>query len=406
MDQKRPGADLPLLSVSQTRGVLRRDELSDRPPRAESLDHYKTCQPGDIVFNKMSVRAGAMGEAREAGYVTYHYEVMRPRPSVDPRFVVYLMKSGWFTGEMIRRERGIAAGDESGAVRTTEVPFRVLKTIHVPLIPPSEQRAIADFLDRETAQIDAFIAKNEQLITLLTERRASVVAQAVTKGLDCRAEMQSSEVDWFGQVPAHWSVSRLSRWFTVTLGKMLDAAKFETTDGEPLPYVRAANIRPGQLDLDSANQMPFSLVEQRRYSLRAGDLLVVEGGSIGVNVALEDDLPGWGFQKTVNRVRPRHDASAAFLGLQLDVMRACGGIEMIANVSTILHFTAEKLERTLVAMPPAAEQHAIVAHVRLSTKPIDEAIGLATEAIQLARERRAALISAAVTGKVDVGVSA
>ena len=152
--------------------------------------------------------------------------------------------------------------------------------------------------------------------------------------------------------------------------------------------------------------MPFTPAEQRKYELRRGDLLVVEGGSIGVNVYLRDGLEGWGFQKTVNRVRPRAADSAEFIGLQLDVVREAGGLEMLANVSTILHLTAEKLERVLVAMPPVEEQIGIVDAVRVQTRRIDQGIEQAALAIELARERRAALISAAVTGKIDVGVAA
>ena len=138
IDERIPGIDLPLMSVSQTRGVIRRSELTDAPQRAESLDAYKVCRRNDIVFNKMSIRAGAMGVAAEDGLVTYHYEVMRPRRGTDPNFIAYLMKSSWFTEELIKRERGIGAGDQAN-VRTTEVRFSVLKTIDA-YIPDSPEQ--------------------------------------------------------------------------------------------------------------------------------------------------------------------------------------------------------------------------------------------------------------------------
>jgi len=101
IDERIPGIDLPLMSVSQTRGVIRRSELTDAPQRAESLDEYKVCRKGDVVFNKMKIRSGAMGVAPEDGLVTYHYEVMRPRDDMDARYIVHLMKSSWFTSELI-----------------------------------------------------------------------------------------------------------------------------------------------------------------------------------------------------------------------------------------------------------------------------------------------------------------
>ena len=106
IDERIPGIDLPLMSVSQTRGVIRRSELTDMPQRAESLDEYKVCREGDIVFNKMKIRSGAMGVAPEDGLVTYHYEVMRLRDGMDARYIVHLMKSSWFTSELIARSAG------------------------------------------------------------------------------------------------------------------------------------------------------------------------------------------------------------------------------------------------------------------------------------------------------------
>ncbi len=283
------------------------------------------------------------------------------------------------------------------------IPESLRRRVWAP--PLMEQRAIADYLDRETAQIDAFIAKNEELITLLTERRGAVIARAVLRGLDASAELRDSGVTWLGEVPSHWRVSRLSRWFEVTLGKMLDEAKFAGTVGDVLPYVRASNIKAERLDLSDVNSMPFTPSEQVKFSLRNGDLVVVEGGSIGVNAHIEEDMHGWGFQKTVNRVRAIRGDLTRFLGYQIDVIREADVLNMITNVSTIQHLTAEKLERIVVAMPPIEEQEAIVSHIRRATSAIDRAVETAVEGVRLARERRAALISAAVTGKIDVGVS-
>lgn len=199
VDERGRGVDLPLMSVSQTRGVVRRSELSKDPPRADSLDDYKICRAGDIVFNKMSIRDGAMGVAREDGLVTYHYEVMRPLPGADPRFVVYLMKSEWFTGELIKRERGIGAGGTSG-VRTTEVPFSVLRTIDAPIVDSVAQRAIADYLDAETARIDGLLERHQILAERLIERRSAITAAGVA-GLFFSAE--TSRLTAVADLPAN-----------------------------------------------------------------------------------------------------------------------------------------------------------------------------------------------------------
>ncbi|MEO7627637.1 MAG: hypothetical protein ABIS91_15370, partial [Nocardioides sp.] len=223
IDERIPGVDLPLMSVSQTRGVVRRSELTDAPQRAESLDAYKVCRQNDIVFNKMSIRAGAMGVAAEDGLVTYHYEVMRPREGTDPYFIAYLMKCSWFTEELIKRERGIGAGDQAN-VRTTEVPFSVLKTVDAYIPGIDEQRAIADYLDRETARIDTLIEEQQHLIEMLRERRAAGIAAAL-KPTDS------------------WIRRRIKHIGETALGKMLDAGRAIRTGDESRPYVRAADVR-------------------------------------------------------------------------------------------------------------------------------------------------------------------
>ena len=125
----------------------------------------------------------AVGVAREDGLVTYHYEVMRARAGHDPWFLAYLMKSEAFISELVRMERGIGAGEQAN-VRTTEVPFSVLRLIDVLLPSLSVQRLVAAFLDRETAKIDALIAKQDALVARLREHRRSAIVHAVEAVLD------------------------------------------------------------------------------------------------------------------------------------------------------------------------------------------------------------------------------
>ena len=367
---------------------------------AADTSTYLGVRKGDFVVHGLDIMRGSVGVSDSDGVISPVCTVCIPTPLIEPRYAAYAMRLQAASDFPKALARGVREGGAD---------FRrwdTLAELPLPVPPVDEQRAIADYLDRETAQIDAFIAKNEELITLLTERRGAVIARAVLRGLDASAELRDSGVTWLGEVPSHWRVSRLSRWFEVTLGKMLDEAKFAGTVGDVLPYVRASNIKAERLDLSDVNSMPFTPSEQVKFSLRNGDLVVVEGGSIGVNAPIEEDMHGWGFQKTVNRVRAIRGDLTRFLGYQIDVIREAGVLNMVTNVSTIQHLTAEKLERIVVAMPPIEEQEAIVSHIRRATSAIDRAVETAEEGVRLARERRAALISAAVTGKIDVGVAA
>lgn len=399
-DIRIPGSTLPLMSVSQTLGVVRRSALTDKPARAESLDVYKVVRRGEIAFNKMSIRAGALGVAPEDGLVTYHYEVMRPRPGHHARFLVYLMKSDWFISELVRRERGIGAGEQAN-VRTTEVPFRVLKTIDAWLPPWRQQRAIADFLDRETAKIDALIEKQNQLIRLLRERRNQLIWSVVT-GLEYAGQADRGPEPWLPRLPEEWGAASIGYDYLVTLGKMLDAGRDAFEDDVLAPYIRAANIQDSGLALEDVNEMPFRPSELMRLDIRKDDLLVVEGGSIGTSYWVPTDIPGWSFQKTVNRVRSRGRGSTRFLGYVLRAYRDRGILALLGDGSTIAHLTAEKLRSLTVPKPPYDMQTQLADYLDRETAKIDSLLVRAEQFIALARERRAALITAAVTGQIEV----
>lgn len=273
--------------------------------------------------------------------------------------------------------------------------------LRIPMPPLRVQQAIADYLDRETAEIDAFIADQERLIELLAERLRSEEERLIF-GLDIEGVKTESGLPWVPAVPAMWGMARIGDHYEVQLGKMLDQAKHGTGAARELPYVRAANIRERRLDLSDVNSMPFEPAEIARFDLRAGDLLVVEGGSVGTNVTLESGLDGWAFQKTVNRVRSRGRGHPQFLGLILDAYRRAGAFDILAGKSTIQHLTAEKLRGLRVPAPPLGEQVARFEQANAAARDVNAAIADAREAIALSKERRAALISAAVIGKIDV----
>ncbi len=391
VDKRIPGSGLPLLSVSQTLGVIRRSELTASPPRAESLDHYKTCHAGDVVFNKMSIRAGAMGVAQEPGLVTYHYEVMRPRAGVDPRYVVYLMKSDAFAAEMIRRERGIAAGDDSGAVRTTEVPFRVLRTIDAYVPEPTEQRAIADYLDRETTRIDEFIAQNEELIALLAERRSASITSAVvgavgvgsrvalrhlTSVLDCKhVTAEPSEGDGSFAVASVREVA--GRWVSV------DGARRTTADS-------------------------FSRLGEGGRTLRAWDLLVCRNTSVGKVSIVPPNIEPTVMGQDVSLIRTpdSNPDIARFMYYALTSAIGVDGFEKAAIGSTFKRINVDDIKALRVPKVDPDVARDVADQLDAMTLQIDEAILTAQHSMELARQRRAALISAAVTGKIDVRVAA
>jgi type I restriction enzyme S subunit len=382
IDERVPGIDLPLMSVSQTRGVIRRSELTGAPQRAESLDAYKVCREGDIVFNKMKIRSGAMGVAPEDGLVTYHYEVMRLRDGMDARYIVHLMKSSWFTSELIARERGISAGGEYGGIRTTEVPFSVLRTIEVRLPEVCEQRQIADYLDRETARIDTLIEEQQRLIEMLGERRAAAIA---------------TRLESLG------GMTRLKHVSTVQTGVTL-SGEGDLADPE-WPYLRVANVQVGYVDLREIKTVRVPPDKAAMSMLQPGDVLMTEGGDIdklGRGAIWRGELPDMLHQNHVFAVRPDKTLDSEFLVYWLDGPVARTYFRTTAKQTTNLAGTNKwTLGNLPVPAPPLNEQRRFVEILDEQAARIDTLITETERFIELARERRAALITAVATGQID-----
>ncbi|MEU8381616.1 hypothetical protein [Streptosporangium sp. NPDC048865] len=386
IDERIPGVDLPLMSVSQTRGVIRRSELTDAPHRAESLDAYKVCRKNDVVFNKMSIRSGAMGVANEDGLVTYHYEVMRPRPGTDSRYVVYLMKSDWFTGELIARERGIGAGDQSN-VRTTEVPFSVLRTISAFIPGPGTQRAIADFLDRETAQIDTLIKEQQRLIEMLRERRFAVISQSVDKPESVVPFRRIIARIRQGSSPncEPWGADGVTEWAVLKVG-CSNTGRFRASENKRLPDTEEPRpdfvVQPGEIVMSRSNSKEL-----------VGSASVVDG-----------EYPRLMLSDLTYGITLKEAAVPEYIAYALAGGRARWSIaSMSKGTSLSMQKISQRDIRELVlALPSPDEQRAIAAYLDEQTSKIDALIAETERLIELARERRTALITAAVTGRIDV----
>lgn len=267
-------------------------------------------------------------------------------------------------------------------------------------IPDLEtQLQVAEYLDHETAEIDAMISDLAHVVDLTRSRWHAERDRLVASSSPNTARTRHGK--WIPNLQRDWPETAVKRLFQIQLGKMLDEKKFP--EGvELLPYIRAANIREGGISLSDLKKMPFTPLEQARFNLKADDILVVEGGSIGLNYVITGDLDGVYFQKTVHRMRPRRDLSSSYYSEVLNSYRKGGVFDILGNKSTIQHLTADKLENLKVPVPPVQEQRLIAQHLQNTRKQADAVISDIKTAMSLIRERRAALITAAVTGQIDV----
>lgn len=342
-------------------------------PRYECALAPKQALPGDIL---VSVRApvGAVNIANQGFGIGRGLGAVRA-DSIDSRYLRWVLVS---SERWLRTEANGSTFEAITASTLGNVRF-----VHDEL---QTQKRIADYLDRETDEIDAMLAKMDELTDTLEARRDKVIQQ--------NALGTFHPFSGFG--------GPLGARYDVILGKMLDGKRAARPGDHTLPYIRAANISSTGIDLNDVNEMPFAPDEVSKLDLRSGDLLVVEGGSVGESVLLRSDMPGWSFQKTVNRVRPLDGSSTAWLGYVLRAYKTLGVIATICSGTTIAHLTAEKLRALRIPDVAVREQQRIADHLDEVTGKIDQMLAKTAELKSLLIERRAALITDVVTGKKQV----
>lgn len=278
----------------------------------------------------------------------------------------------------------------------------------VALPPLGEQNAIAAFLDRETSKIDVLVDEQRRLIALLKEKRQAVISHGVTKGMNPGVPMKESGSAWLGEVPAHWSIAPLMRLTEPGRDIMYGIVLPGPDVGEGgVPIVKGGDVKPHRLRVDLLNrttheiELPFA-----RARLRPLDIVYSIRGSIGDAEEVPPELLDANITQDVARISPRHDLNARWL---LYVMRSKPifvQLEQRSLGAAVRGINIYDLKRASVPVPPADEQLAISTFLDRECQRFDDLTAVASRGIALLQERRAALISAAVTGKIDVRDSA
>ena len=366
--------------------------LENQPETVDSV--VGSFKAGDVLFGKLRPYLAKVARPDFDGVCTSEILPLRPVPECLQSYVMYELLNAPY----IRWIDSLTYGTKMPRVSPDQVA-----SSFVGLPPLPEQRAIAAFLDRETARIDALVAKKERLIELLQEQRTALITRAVTKGLDPNVHMKDSGVEWLGEMPAHWSVSPLGARYYVQLGKMLDSSKI--TGRYLRPYLRVFDVQWGIINTAELPEMDFDITARDRYRLEVGDLLVNEGGSYpGRSAVWQGDIDECYYQKALHRLRalqPRKDL-AQYLFYSMYWAATQGVFIAGGNETTIEHLPAERLRRYRFAFPSHEEQREIAAFLDRETARIDALVVKVRDAIDRLKELRTALISAAVTGKIDV----
>jgi len=355
--------------------------------RTFSTDPKKMSKEKDILF---TVRApvGAMNISDKKYAIGRGLCAISATKYSDRFFLWYLMS-------VVKTELDtISTGSTYEAVSVEQVNNSI-----VVLPPLQEQQTIANYLDTATAKIDTLIEKQTKLIALLKEKRQAVISTAVTRGLDNTVAMKDSEVEWLGEIPEHWEAVSLKYISRITLGKMLTSS--DKGNMKLKPYLKAKNLRWMKVDVRNTDNMWFSDDELKSLRLKNNDLLVSEGGEVGRACMWNNELDECYIQNSVNRVQFTKRNPEFFL-YQFFAAGHYGYFDSIVNKISIAHLTKEKLGDAKFVVTPIKEQEVIVNYLDDKTSKIDKLINKSTKAIDLLKEKRTALISSVVTGKIDV----
>lgn len=351
-------------------------------------------QQGDILFGKLRPYLAKAWLADRAGEAVGDFHVIRARAPHEAEFLQRLLLS--------REVISLIDGSTYGA-KMPRASWEFIGSLPVPIPTHAEQCAIATFLDGECGKIDALVAEQEQLISLLKEKRQAVISHAMTKGLDPNRPTKDSGAEWLGEVPAHWDVVPLMRLTQVDRPIMYGIVLPGPDVGEGIPILKGGNVRPSRLNLHSmARTTPEIEAPYARARLREGDLVYSIRGSIGDCEIVPPELAGSNITQDVARVAPRDGINPEWLRFALlsdPVREALASGSLGAAVRGINIFD---LKRARIPVPPPEERAAIADYVRATLSGIESLSAEAEHAVALLKERRAALISAAVTGKIDV----
>lgn len=370
----------PLLAVSIHRGVVPRDELTDDEPRADDLSMYRLCEPGDIVLNRMRAFQGAIGMAPVQGLVSPDYLMLRPRAHALGRYLHYLFRSREFVGQMVARLRGIGS-TETGTVRTPRINAEDLLDIDVRLPPIDEQRAIADYLDRETAQIDALITAKREQAARLTERWQLVMQHAVAGRLARNTVFRPTAVPWLTETPEHWREAELKLLARLGSGHTPSRSHPEWWADLTIPWIttgEVAQMRSDDIEFIVETRERISELGMANSSATlhpSGTVVLCRTASagysaiMGVDMATSQDFATWTCGPLL---RPR------FLLLCLRAMRQdlLGRLAMGSTHKTIY---MPDIEGIKVPLPPVDEQDAIVEEAWERHRPLRgvlEALGI------------------------------
>ncbi len=376
-------------SVNLVEGITSTEMTSfeKAPSRAR-----RKVKDGDTIVSTVRTYLKAIAAIKippENLIVSTGFAVIRPKPEIDSGYLGYLLQAEGFVGDVVANSVGVSYPAINASVLAA-----------LPAVQPDieEQQTIARFLDHKTAQIDALIAKKEALLEKLAEKRTALISHAVTKGLNPQAKMKDSGVEWLGQVPEHWEVKSIKYLTKILRGKFTHRPRNDPRfyDGE-YPFIQTGDIANASKYISTFSQTLNEDGLKVSKEFPAGTLVMTIAANIGDMAILDFNAC---FPDSIVGFVPKENVNLDFLYYTFVAMKQ--KLMSTAVLNTQLNLNIDRISSQFAALPPFEEQVKIDGYLESGLKKLGDQEVYIEKAIEKLKEYRSALITQAVTGKIDV----
>lgn len=391
--EKVSDKDYPPLSVTM-QGILPQLETA---AKTEDGDNRKLVCKGDFAINSRSDRRGSCGISPYDGSVSLINTILKPRGEMNPFFYNWLFHTSLFADEFYKWGHGIV--DDLWTTRWQE-----MKNISVVTPSLEEQQRIADYLNKKCAEIEELIELQEQMIAQLTDYKQSVITEAVTKGINPKAQFVPSDIDWIGDIPKGWTICRIKNISSLfgRIGFRGYTSEDLNKDGEGAITLSPSNMKPMGMDYSNVTYLSWwKYHESPEIKIQNGDLLMVKTGSSYGKVAYVDELPR---EATINPqiLRIVSHINSKYLGYYLQTPLFLYQVECGVVGGTIPTIAQEKIYNFMVILPLKDEQQLIVSYLDKKCSEIENLIAAKQQKIEMLKDYKKSLIFECVTGKKEI----
>lgn len=379
IDERSENGEEELLGLSATKGVLKKSDFTKRSAEADSYKGYKIVSPGDLISNKMQAWNGVFGISPEHGITSPDYALYRFQEGCVPKFIEYLVRTPLYAADFQSRSNGIG----SGFMRLNPSDFLDTK-FWLPCV--DDQLAIVNYLDYETKRVDSLIEQKRRFVGLLKERRSALITKAVTRGINSEVPSRDVPAAWFNKMPVDWSLTPLKFLCRkISGGAVTEDPKIalENIEGWTGRFIETEGVFDAPGIPCKADDILFGKL---RPYLAKVFRCTTEMNAVG-------DL--W-------VLRPSHECDATFLWYMLTCPQFIFAVDATTTGAKMPRAEWQKIGRFKMPTPQIEEQRRIANYLASATERLDTLLAKTERSVELLREHRTALITAAVTGKIDV----